>query len=91
MSNSWDLWTIAHQAPLSMGLSREEHWRGLPFPSPGDFPDPGIKLASPAVVPVVQADSLLLSHWEASKHNTLQLFEKLTVAFKEFKTSNTDF
>ena len=56
-------WTIAHQGPLSMGLSREDYWCGLPFPYPGDLPDPGIKLASPAVVPVVQADSLLLSHW----------------------------
>ena len=40
------LWTAAHQAPLSMGFSRQEHWSGLPFPSPGDLPDPGIKLAS---------------------------------------------
>ena len=37
------LWTIAHQAPLSMGLSRQEYWSGLPFPSPGDLPDPGIE------------------------------------------------
>ena len=45
-------WTIAHQAPLSMGFSRREYWSGLPFPSPGDLPDPGIKpasLASPAL------------------------------------------
>ena len=45
-------WTIAHQAPLSMGFSRQEHWSGLPFPSPGDLPDPGIKsvsLVSPAL------------------------------------------
>ena len=40
-------WTIAHQASLSMGFSRQEHWSGLPFPSPGDLPAPGIKLASP--------------------------------------------
>ena len=37
------LWTVAHQAPLSMGFSRQEYWTGLPFPSPGDLPDPGIK------------------------------------------------
>ena len=37
------LWTVARQAPLSMGFSRQEYWSGLPFPSPGDFPDPGIK------------------------------------------------
>ena len=34
-------WTVAHQAPLSMGFSRQEYWSGLPFPSPGDLPDPG--------------------------------------------------
>ena len=39
--------TIAHQAPLSMGFSRQEYWSGLPFPSPGDLPDPGIKPRSP--------------------------------------------
>ena len=36
------LWTVAHQAPLSMGFSRQERWSGLPFPSPGDLPGPGI-------------------------------------------------
>ena len=35
-------WTVACQVPLSMGLSRQEYWSGLPFPSPGDLPDPGI-------------------------------------------------
>ena len=49
------LQTVACEAPLSMGFSRQEHQRGLPFPSPGDIPDPGIKLGSPAS----QADSLL--------------------------------
>ena len=48
-------WTVAHQAPLSMEFSRQEYWSGLPFPSPGDLPDPGIKSRSPAL----QADSLL--------------------------------
>ena len=47
-------WTVAHQAPLSMGFSRQEYWSGLPFPSPGDLPNPGIKSGSPAL----QADSL---------------------------------
>ena len=42
------LWTIVWQAPLSMGFSRQKYWSGLPFPSPGDLPDSGIKLASPA-------------------------------------------
>ena len=40
-------WTVAHQAPLSMGLTIQEYWSGLSFPSPGDLPDPGIKPTSP--------------------------------------------
>ena len=47
-------WTVAHQAPPSMGFSRQEYWSGLPFPSPGDLPDPGIKPRSPTL----QADAL---------------------------------
>ena len=42
-------WTVAYQAPLSMGFSRQEYWSALPFPSPGDLPDPGIKPRSPAL------------------------------------------
>ena len=42
-------WTVVHQAPLSMGFSRQEYWSGLPFPSPGNLPDPGIKPRSPAL------------------------------------------
>ena len=42
------LWTAAYQAPPSMGFSRQEYWGGLPFPSPGDLPDPGIEPRSPA-------------------------------------------
>ena len=42
-------WTVAHQGPLSMGFSRQEYWSGLPFPSPGDLPNPGIKPRSPAL------------------------------------------
>ena len=48
-------WTVARQAPLSMDFSRQKHWSGLPFPSLGDLPDPGIKARSH----VSQADSLL--------------------------------
>ena len=40
-------WTVAHQAPLSMGFSRQEYWSGLPFPPPGDLPDSGTELMSP--------------------------------------------
>ena len=42
-------WTVAHQAPSSMGFSRQEYWSGLPFPSPRDLPDPGVKPRSPAL------------------------------------------
>ena len=56
-------WTVACQAPLSMGFPRKEYWSGLPFPSPGDLPDPGIKPVSPAP-PACQVDSLLLNHLE---------------------------
>ena len=48
------LWTVAYQAPPSMGFSRQECWSGLPFPFPGDLPDPGIEPGSPAL----QADAL---------------------------------
>ena len=48
------LWTVDQQAPLSMGFSRQEYWSGLPFPSPGDLPDPRIEPRSPAL----QADTL---------------------------------
>ena len=49
------LWTVAYQAPQSMEFSRQEYWSGLPFPSPGDLPNPGIEPGSPAL----QADALL--------------------------------
>ena len=51
------LWTIAHQAPLSMGFSRQEYWSGLPIPSPGDLPNPGMEPVSP-VTSALQTDSL---------------------------------
>ena len=47
-------WTVAHQAPPPMGFSRQEYWSGLPFPSPGDLPNPGTEPRSPAL----QADAL---------------------------------
>ena len=50
MSNSVTPWTIAHQAPPSMELSRQEYWSRLPFPSPRDLPDPGIEPGSPALL-----------------------------------------
>ena len=47
-------WTVAYQAPPSMGFSRQEYWSGLPFPSPGDLPDPGIEPRFPSL----EADAL---------------------------------
>ena len=54
MSDSATPWTVAHQAPLSMGFSRQGYWSGRPFPSPGDLPNPGTKSGSLAL----QVDSL---------------------------------
>ena len=54
-------WTVARQAPLSKGFSRQEHWSGLLHPPPGYVPDPGIELTSPEAPPW-QVDFLPLSH-----------------------------
>ena len=54
MSDSATPWTVAHQAPPSMGFSRQEYWSGLPFPSPRDLPDPGTEQS----FSILQADSL---------------------------------
>ena len=61
VSDSATIWTVAHQAPLSVGFSGQEYWSGLPFPPSGDLSDPGIKPSLPAL----QADSLPLSHQES--------------------------
>ena len=58
VSDSATPWTVAHQAPLSMGFSRQEYWSGLPCPFPWDLPNPGIEPRSPAL----QVNSLPLSH-----------------------------
>ena len=50
-------WTVAHQAPLSMGFSRQEYWSGLPCTPPGNLPDPGIEPVSPTSL-AFQADAL---------------------------------
>ena len=70
MSSSVTPWTVAGQAPLSMEFSRQEYWSGLPLPSPGDLPDPGIKPGSP----VLQEDSLLS---EPSGPQTSMFFESV--------------
>ena len=58
-------WTVACQAPLSMEFSRQEYWSGLPVPSPGDLPSPGMEPRSPAW----QADSLTLGSHLGSPHD----------------------
>ena len=57
-----DYRTVARQAPLSMGFSRQDYWSGLPCPPPGDLPNPGVQPTPPAA-PALQEDALLLSHW----------------------------
>ena len=66
-----DPWTLAHQAPPSMGFSRQEYWSGLPFPSPGDLSDPGIEPRSPTL----QADAL--SSASPGKHSKNRRVSKL--------------
>ena len=74
--------TVAYQAPPSMGFSKQECWSGLPFPSPGDLPDPGIEPRSPAL----QADALpseppcssYLFTW--TKQTILQILEYMYVS-----------
>ena len=64
-------WTVAHQAPPSMGFSTQEYWSGLPFPSPGDLPDPGIKPR----FPTLQADALTSEPSGNNKSNYLNTYK----------------
>ena len=73
VSDSWPL-RLACQAPLPMRFSRQEYWSGLPFPSPGDLPEPGIKPGSPAL----QVDSYRLSY-EGSPSTTLEAPKEMVV------------
>ena len=84
-------WTVAHQAPLSMGFPRQEYWSGLPFPSPGDLPDSGIEPTSPTL----QVDSLPLSHQRSSFKTEIWIQKEecenkldLRSTFKKFKHIN---
>ena len=67
VSNSVNPWTTAHQAPLSMDLSRQEYWNEFPFLSPETLPNPGIKPCSPAL----QADSSHLSHQRSLRADSM--------------------
>ena len=85
---------LAHQAPLSMGISRQEYWSGLPCPSPGDLPDPGIKPASlkcPALAgylpqaPLGKSEIglllLLLSRFRSQSNENVTLLSSIQVPF----------
>ena len=77
-------WTIALQAPLSLGFSRREYWSGLPFPSPGHLPNPGIKPTSPALAdgfftaePPGKRPDNVVGTWVQTKHNAfINLYSK---------------
>ena len=66
-------WTVAHQTPLSMGFSGQEYWSGVPFPPPGDLPDPGIELASLSSPALAGGFFTTGSIWEAAfwEHATI--------------------
>ena len=78
-------WTVAHQAPLSMGFSRQEYWSGLPFSSPGNFSDPGIKPRSPTL----QADTLP-SEPPGAHHQSRSDIFKSNVFQKSYSVTYTD-
>jgi len=65
------LWTVAHQAPLSMEFPRQEYWSGLPFLSPGDLPNPGIELAS--LVSPALASAFLTTEPPGKPHQTAEM------------------
>ena len=71
------LWNVAHQAPLSMGFSRQEYWSVAPCPPPGDLPNPGSEPTSPAL----PAESLLLGHQgrPATQHSRPFLFSAMSL------------
>ena len=67
-------WTVAHQDPLSRGFSKQEYWSGLPWPPPGDLPDPGIEPLS-LMSPALEGKFLTTSTtWEAQSHHMTQQF-----------------
>ena len=83
-------WTVAHQAPLSVGFPRQEDWSGLPFPPLGHLPDPGIKPMFPASS-ALQADSFLLSHLGSLVTVTAQLKDqKNSLIYKTSKSKASD-
>ena len=85
MSDFVTLWTIACQAPLSMAFPKQENWSELPFPSPGDLPDPEIETPSPGW----QAGSLPLNHWGGPiVHIPIVLFQFGTIVYSKVGYNN---
>ena len=85
------LWTIAHQAPLSMGLSRQEYWSGLSFPSPGDLPNPGIKpesFTSPALAGGFFTTAPLIPYHKNLVENELQFLANWILNIYHIKCYN---
>ena len=79
-----DRWTVAHQAPPSMGFSRQEYWSGLPFPSPGDLPNPGIEPRSPTL----QADALTSAPpGKPSIHTYIDIYSEVQLSHKKRRKS----
>ena len=82
------LWTVARQAPLSMGFSRPEHWSGLPYTPPGDLPGPGIEPASLRSPALAGRSFTRSATWEAHDHHyqlpltpNLSLWSLLSIKF----------
>ena len=67
VSDSVTPWTVACQAPLSVGFSRQDYWSGLPCPSPGDLPDPGMEFTSLASPALARGFFTTDATWEAPK------------------------
>ena len=88
-----DPWTVAHQAPPSMGFSKQEYWSGLPFPSPGDLPNPGIEPRSPTLRPrcfnlCTTREALKYKNTVSQKtsyRDTELQIKEITQVFKDFK------
>ena len=78
-------WTNLLQAPLSVGFSRQAYWSGLPFPSPGDLPNPGIKPASPAW----QADSLPLERCNLSNMSWIRKSDNSKSLYSNYHVPDT--
>ena len=79
-------WTVAHQAPPSMGFSRQEHWSGLPFPSPGDLPNPRVEPRSPALQAISLLYELSGKLWASSRSSFLHSGQQRRINRRVFKT-----